>query len=177
MYQPKTKYAQLALDSIIAEFTKGNTDEIESKTPDNELLVKRACFVSIHNTNGDLRGCIGTLEPIEENLHLEIIRNSIAAATRDSRFIEISKQEVENIEVSVDVLSLAEKYEGKINWDTKKYGLIASDIYGRKAILLPNISGIDTAREQLKIVKRKAGIFQKSNQGLKYFLFTATRYH
>ena len=33
----------------------------------------RACFVSIKNKNGELRGCIGTLSPLYASLDMEII--------------------------------------------------------------------------------------------------------
>jgi len=37
-------------------------------------------FVSIHKL-GELRGCIGTFEPTQDNVALEIIGNAISAAT------------------------------------------------------------------------------------------------
>ncbi|MEZ4509828.1 MAG: AMMECR1 domain-containing protein [Eubacteriales bacterium] len=47
-----------------------------------------------------------------------------------------------------------------IRWsklDEKKYGVIVVSGYTTK-VLLPNLEGVDTAEEQVKIAKRKAGI-------------------
>ena len=42
-------------------------------------------FVTIHiASSGDLRGCIGTIEPTEASPAQETIRNAIAAATRET---------------------------------------------------------------------------------------------
>src|SRR5918997_6028098 len=46
-----------------------------------------ACFVSIKTDGGDLRGCIGTIEPSRPTLAEEIITNAVHAATRDPRFV------------------------------------------------------------------------------------------
>ena len=34
-----------------------------------EMMEKAGVFVSIHQKNGDLRGCIGTFEPARRNSH------------------------------------------------------------------------------------------------------------
>ena len=46
---------------------------------------KAGVFVSIHK-HGELRGCIGTIEPQRGNVAEEIILNAISSATRDPRF-------------------------------------------------------------------------------------------
>ena len=55
--------------------------------PPDDPLYRRpaACFVSLKE-HGDLRGCIGTLEPAETSLGWEIVRNAHSAALRDPRF-------------------------------------------------------------------------------------------
>jgi len=124
-----------------------------------------------------LRGCIGTLEPYENNLYIEIIRNAVAAAFRDSRFPPLKKHELSDINISVDVLSTAIEYHGEINWDTKRHGIIVKSTSGKRAILLPDIPGINTAVDQLEIVKKKAGIYSQGQKNLRIFLFEAIRYH
>ena len=64
-------------------------------TSDNELLKARAaCFVSLKTRAGDLRGCIGTIEPAKQNLAEELIANAINAATRDPRFPPVASHEL-----------------------------------------------------------------------------------
>ena len=70
-----------------------------------EFKVQLACFVSIYNNDESLRGCIGTIEPREDNLWFEIISNAESACSRDSRFSPVESKELKQIQVSVDVLS------------------------------------------------------------------------
>ncbi|HET7285868.1 MAG TPA: AmmeMemoRadiSam system protein B, partial [Pyrinomonadaceae bacterium] len=41
------------------------------------------CFVSLKTLDGELRGCIGTIEPTRDTLAQEIVANAISAATND----------------------------------------------------------------------------------------------
>ena len=52
----------------------------------------------------NLRGCIGTIFPTTNSVGEEIIRNSIEAAIHDPRFPAVSEDELEDIDISVDVL-------------------------------------------------------------------------
>ncbi len=124
----------------------------------DELERKKACFVSIHLLNGDLRGCIGTILPVQENLCEEIINNAISAATRDPRFKPINKVELEHLKISVDVLSELEKVDGYEQLDQKKYGVLVEAGAYKRGVLLPDLEGVDSVEEQVKIAKMKGGI-------------------
>jgi len=177
MYEPKTIYAQHALNVVTSYVKTGDVSALKKKKNiPEELQIRRACFVTLHNLDGSLRGCIGTLEPQYENLWLEIISNGVAACSRDSRFPPVAPEELDNIEVSVDVLSIPEKLEDLSILDPKKYGVIVTDGF-RRGVLLPDIDGIDTVEQQINIAKRKAGLGNKLNDDLQFYLFTATRYH
>ncbi len=122
-----------------------------------ELLQKRAgAFVSIKK-QGQLRGCIGTIEPVRENLAQEIMENAISAGTRDPRFTPVTAGELEELEYSVDVLGEPEPVNSIEELDPKVYGVIVRS-GGRKGLLLPDLEGIDTAEEQVAIAMQKAGI-------------------
>ncbi len=153
MYKAKSIYTQVALNSILENFSKG---EKLTFIPD-ELEVKAACFVTIHRVSGELRGCIGTLEPFRENLYEEIWENAKSAAFRDPRFPPLRENELDGIEISVDVLEKAEKVENEEKLDPKIYGVIVS-CRGRRGVLLPDIEGVDSVEEQLSIARRKGGI-------------------
>jgi AmmeMemoRadiSam system protein A/AmmeMemoRadiSam system protein B len=123
------------------------------------LLRSRApCFVSLKTLSGELRGCIGTIEPARDTLAEEIIANAISAATSDPRFDPVAPEELDNLRYSVDVLLPAE--EAVINdLDPQVYGVIVADESGtRRGLLLPDIPGIDSAEQQVEIAARKAGI-------------------
>ncbi|MFQ6090052.1 MAG: AmmeMemoRadiSam system protein A [Candidatus Bipolaricaulia bacterium] len=128
-------------------------------SPPEELeegLRRRAgAFVSLKR-GGELRGCIGTFLPAQENLAEEIITNAISSATRDYRFPPIAPEELGELEYSVDILTPPEPttVEGL---DPKRYGVLVES-RGRRGLLLPDLEGVDTVEEQLEIAKRKAGI-------------------
>ncbi|MEZ5196199.1 MAG: AMMECR1 domain-containing protein [Bacteroidales bacterium] len=101
----KSIYTKVALSAIIKNLGE-DIEWIESiDLPEEDLLIKRGCFVSLHRRDSSLRGCIGTIEPQEKNLREEIIRNAYSAAFRDTRFSPLSIEELEDLEVSVDVLT------------------------------------------------------------------------
>jgi AmmeMemoRadiSam system protein A len=143
--------------------------------PLSDLLAARAgCFVSIKTVDGDLRGCIGTVEPVTDTLAEEIIANAVNAATRDPRFPPVDKAELPNLKYSVDVLSAPESTTlGEL--DPKIYGVIVEDEGGsHRGLLLPNLAGIDSAIQQVEIAARKAGI--KPNPNLRLYRFRSDRY-
>jgi AmmeMemoRadiSam system protein A len=122
------------------------------------LSARAACFVSIKTLTGDLRGCIGTIEPAKETLAEEAIMNAVNAATRDPRFKPVSADELANLRYSVDILGVPEPttLEGL---DPAIYGVIVEDESGVfRGLLLPDIEGVDTATRQVEIAARKAGI-------------------
>ncbi|MFN2483280.1 MAG: AmmeMemoRadiSam system protein A [Pyrinomonadaceae bacterium] len=117
-----------------------------------------ACFVSIKTDDGELRGCIGTVEPARASLAEELIANAVSAATRDPRFRPVSAQELPRLRYSVDVLSEPEPAQFE-DLDPKDYGVIVEDEAGaRRGLLLPDIEGVETAAQQVQIAARKAGI-------------------
>ena len=154
---PETAAPQLPRLARSAVEAFVEADEI-LKAPRGMLTEPGACFVSIKTLEGNLRGCIGTIEPAKESLAEEIISNAISAATRDPRFPPVAPDELSHLRYSVDVLSEPEPttFEGL---DPKIYGVIVEDLQGtRRGLLLPDIEGIETATQQVDIAARKAGI-------------------
>ena len=122
------------------------------------LRASGSCFVSIKTRQGDLRGCIGTVEPTKETLADEIVMNAISAATRDPRFSPVEPAELPDLVYSVDVLAAPESAE-IADLDPSIYGVIVEDETGyRRGLLLPAIQGVDTVAQQVEIAARKAGI-------------------
>ena len=141
----------------------------------NELLHARAaCFVSLKTRSGDLRGCIGTIEPAKRNLAEELIANALNAATRDPRFLPVAEHELNDLVYSVDVLEAPEPATFA-DLDPSTYGVIVEDESGfARGLLLPAIAGVDTAQKQVEIAARKAGI--PLGTPLKFQRFKVTRY-
>ena len=122
-----------------------------------EMMDRKAgAFVSIHE-HGMLRGCIGTILPTRNNLAEEIMQNAISASTRDPRFSPIRPEELPDLDINVDVLGEPEPISSPDQLDVKKYGVIVTK-GDRRGLLLPDLPGVDTVKEQIAIAKEKAGI-------------------
>jgi len=143
--------------------------------PPEELpagLRRRAgAFVSLKK-RGELRGCIGTFLPTQENLAEEIITNAISSATRDYRFPPVAPEELEELEYSVDILSPPEPTEVE-GLDPRRFGVLVES-GPRRGLLLPDLEGVDTVEEQVEIAKRKAGI--APGEPVKLYRFTVERH-
>jgi AmmeMemoRadiSam system protein A len=138
----------------------------------DEMKQRAGTFVSLHH-GGELRGCIGTIEPACANVAAEIIANAISAATRDPRFPPMDRKELADLDISVDVLTEPEPVSSLEELDPKRYGVIVQK-GSRRGLLLPNLEGVDTARQQVEIALRKAWI--ESDQPYQMYRFEVIRY-
>lgn len=133
------------------------------------LGARAPCFVSLKTLDGDLRGCIGTIEPVKETLAEEIVANAISAATNDPRFDAVREDELSNLRYSVDVLQPPEPAKME-ELDPRVFGVIVEDeSRSRRGLLLPDIPGINEAEHQVDIAARKAGIGRKEPLKLSRF--------
>jgi AmmeMemoRadiSam system protein A/AmmeMemoRadiSam system protein B len=163
----------LARRAVEAFATTGKI--IDAPTDASGLLSARAgCFVSIKTSDGELRGCIGTIDPVKDTLAQELILNAISSATSDPRFSPVRADELPHLKYSVDVLSPPEACTAD-DLDPKLFGVIVEEESGaRRGLLLPNLPNIDTASKQIEMAARKAGIHPQA--GLRLFRFRADRY-
>ncbi len=147
-------YVKLARENLNHYFSHGKSIEDISNLPKELLNERHGVFVSLKKF-GNLRGCIGTIAPTTGSVGEEIIRNSIEAAMSDPRFPEVSEDEMDDIDISVDVLMDSEPCN-KEDLDPK-YGVIVS-LGMRRGLLLPDLEGVDTVDEQLQIACDKGDI-------------------
>lgn len=138
-----------------------------------EMKPRAGVFVSLHK-RGALRGCIGTIEPVQPNVAQEIIQNAISAATRDPRFPPVRPDELGELEISTDVLGEPEPITSLDELDPERYGVIVEKGY-RRGLLLPNLEGVGTAEEQIDIALRKAWISE--DEEYRILRFEVVRYH
>jgi AmmeMemoRadiSam system protein A len=165
------KLVELAKKSV-EEFINNKKEIHPPKVLTPEMAAKAGVFVCLKK-KGNLRGCVGTFTPCAENVANEIIRNAISAATRDPRFDPVTEGELNELEYSVDVLSPPEKVSDISELDPKKYGVIVAH-GSRKGLLLPDLEGVDSVEEQLRIAKMKAWI--NPDEKVEISRFTVTRY-
>ena len=144
-------------------------------------------FVTLHKAStGELRGCIGTIEPTEPSLAQETINNAVAAATRDPRFPPIGPRELNDLLIDVSVLYPPEPIDSIDQLDPRRYGVIvqsrpaesgaAGRPYrgGRRGLLLPDIPGIDDAETQVAHACQKAWI--GPDEPVQLFRFRVEKY-
>jgi AmmeMemoRadiSam system protein A len=145
----------------------------EAPEPPGDAFFERraACFVTLKK-QGELRGCIGTLEPAETSLGREIARNAHSSALRDPRFPPVDGEEVDALTCSVDVLGQSEPCT-LTELDPRTYGVIVEAGY-RRGVLLPDLAGVDTVDLQVSIARQKAGI--PDGQPFDVRRFRVTRY-
>ena len=137
------------------------------------LATRAGVFVTLRTSDDQLRGCIGTIDPVRSNVAEEIIQNAISAATRDPRFAPVSKSELPDLKYGVDVLSVPELARGPEDLDPSVYGVIVATLDGsRRALLLPRIEGIDSVEDQWIGVHSKAGIRPGSPVRVERFMVT-----
>ncbi len=133
---------------------------------------RAGAFVSLKK-HGELRGCIGTIEPVRRNLAEEIINNAVSAGVEDPRFWAVQLEELPELTISVDVLAPPEPIDSEDDLDPRRYGVIVSG-RGRVGLLLPNLEGIDTVDEQVGIARQKAGL--RPDEPAQLARFEVTRY-
>lgn len=136
---------------------------------------RAATFVSLHTLDGELRGCMGTLEPRCASVEEEVIQNAVSACSKDRRFPPVRPQELDQLEIHVDVLSPLEPVQGPSELDAKRYGVLVSTSDGRRGVLLPDLGTIDTVEDQIAIACRKAGIDPR-RETFRLARFTTTRH-
>lgn len=175
---PVVQLARAALEHYVKtgleiDFSAGAPHEGTApwQLPD-DLPERAGCFVTLKQ-DGALRGCMGTTDPTEPTLALEVVRNAIQAGTDDPRFAAVEEEELPFLDYSVDILEPAEPCTRE-QLNPEEYGVIV--VKGNDAgLLLPELPGVETAEEQLNIACRKAGL-SPDEPDLELYRFRVKRY-
>ncbi|HKL07489.1 MAG TPA: AMMECR1 domain-containing protein [Bacteroidales bacterium] len=176
MFNAKTNYAKIAFETILFYVSTGQIRKNDENKISADLKLKRACVVSVYDSNQNLRGCMGDPFPQKNNLYDEIIENSIAAASKDSRYQPLQKDELNQIKVAVDVLSIPQKIENFNAVKPQKHGLYVTDKEGNSGFIMPGTKGIKTTNQLTDAVKKTAGLEDKDNKDLAFMIFKTARY-
>lgn len=178
--------AKLAKKTVEEYVKNDKTIEPESVLDsDSEFLKKEAgTFVTLKK-NEDLRACIGTFLPTQDNVAQEVVHNAIGAATRDHRFGAVSEEELSELSYEVQILSEPEPIKSEGNLNPEEYGILVKSIpagsedvglkqRAKSGLLLPDLEGIDSPEKQITVALRKAGITNKKR--VKIWRFTTQNY-
>jgi AmmeMemoRadiSam system protein A len=125
------------------------------------LSEQRSCFVTLRK-QGELRGCIGSLEP-RRSLIDDVRFNAVSAAIHDTRFQPVAESELGELTYSISVLTLPRPLEG-VSGDAlpaymarHKPGVII-EYQGRRSTFLPSVwEDLPDATQFLSRLCRKQG--------------------
>lgn len=117
----------------------------------------RGLFVTLRK-DGELRGCIGTLEPTG-HLTRVVAEYALRAAFEDPRFPPLRRDELPACQIEISVMTAPSPLERAEELEVGRDGLIL-ELHGRRGLLLPQVAtewGFDAPRF-LAEVSRKAGL-------------------
>lgn len=134
-----------------------------------------ATFVTLRWKQGDLQGCIGTLEadrPIVE----DVAHNAVAAGTRDPRTRPCTLADVDRLDVELSILSpltpIASEADIRIGTD----GIVLLH-EGRRATFLPVMwERLPTKAVFMGELRRKAGLPRDFAGDVQLLRYTATKF-
>ena len=166
-FKHSDSYTGLAREALELYIKEGKIRDAEKGIPDKMRADRAGVFVSLKK-EGRLRGCIGTIIPTRKNIAEEIIQNAISAGTKDPRFNSVRPYELGQLEYSVDLLGEPQPITSEKQLDVKRYGVIVK-AGQRVGLLLPNLEGINTPREQVAAALQKAGIDSNEEYSMERF--------
>jgi len=151
--------ARLSIESGLAERRPLAVDCSEFP---RALRLERATFVTLRR-EGRLRGCIGTLEA-DSPVAVSVADSAFKAAFRDSRFPPLEREELDEVEIHISILSPLEPVEFRSEEDLVHElrpgidGLLLHDGVFRGTFLPTVWEGLSQPRQFLRELKRKAGL-------------------
>lgn len=105
---------------------------------DLPILERRGgVFVTIHN-HGDLRGCIGHIEPTE-SLGKVIPRCAVSACSADPRFPPVTESELGEIDIEISLLGPLEPITRPDEIEIGRHGVVVEQAW-RRGLLLPQVA-------------------------------------
>ncbi len=128
---------RIARESIAAALDR-RSYEIDRASLDSDLTRPSGAFVSLHTIDGDLRGCIGTIEPVAP-LFEAVASNAVHAATRDPRFYPLRRDELTSAVIEISVMSPLEVVTSIDAIEVGRDGLIIR-FQGCTGLLLPQVA-------------------------------------
>jgi len=182
----KDTLLRLARASLEASVRKGAFDEtVKVQFAKSESLGRKAgAFVTLKCKLGeagqcsargeDLRGCIGTIEPLD-SVFDTVARRAASAALEDSRFPHrVSVDELPFIAIEISVLTPPKDVRGPQDIVIGRHGIILSSGY-RRATFLPQVAPEQGWNREttLRHLARKAGLSEEAWKGAAYQIYEA----
>lgn len=157
-----TRIARDQLERILdPDSTKAPTSE-ETWSGEPWLFELGAVFVTLRS-KGALRGCVGSLSASQPLIE-DVRANTVAAATRDHRFVPLSREELDAVRIEIAELSEPRpmRFEDEADALAQLRPGVDGVVFGFKthrATFLPQVwDSLPEPEEFLAQLKRKAGL-------------------
>lgn len=160
----RAQLLRVARESIKTGLLSGRPSPVNPAEYSETLQREGAAFVTLHK-HGDLRGCIGSLEP-HRPLVLDVAEHAFDAAFRDPRFPPVTKHELPDIALHIAVLTPMEPIPCDSEEDLLRKvrpgqdGLVIQEGEHRGTFLPAVWETLPEPRRFLKHLKQKAGLPQ-----------------
>ncbi len=128
------RIAREAIETVL----DGRRPEVNPEQFDEDLRRPAGAFVSLHTKEGDLRGCIGSIQPVAP-LCLAVSMSAVNAAFRDPRFFPLRKEELPRVDIEISVMGPIERVSDFAEIVVGRDGLIVSR-GPRAGLLLPQVA-------------------------------------
>ena len=109
--------------------------ELEPPPVSEHLQQQRGAFTTLY-LDGEVRGCVGYVYPVSP-LFQTIVETARAAAFNDMRFLPVTRQEAERLQISISVLSPLFSIKPE-EVELGKHGLLITQ-GNRRGLLLPQV--------------------------------------
>jgi AmmeMemoRadiSam system protein A len=126
----------IAREAIAAHVNRQSPSAV-SDWPSAILTRPAGAFVSLHK-GGDLRGCIGHIEP-NEPIGTVVPRCAVAACSTDPRFPPVTRDELDAIDIEISLLGWLEPIAGPEDIVVGRHGLVVERGWQR-GLLLPRVA-------------------------------------
>jgi hypothetical protein len=168
--EEKKELLSIARNAVTEYVTNRKAIELDIKNP--KLRTDGAVFVTIKE-KGSLRGCIGHVQAIMP-LYQSVIKNAIAASSSDPRFPPMTKNELQDIEIEISILSPMQRLKDIKNIQVGKHGLVIRK-GSQSGLLLPQVATEQGWDRQtfLKQICAKAGLPEYAWKDAEIYTFTA----
>ena len=112
--------------------------EPPSRSDEGQLASRRGgAFVTIRKA-GDLRGCIGHIEPGDRLVDV-VARCAVAACSADPRFPAIAPSELPQVDIELSLLGPLEAIAGADDVEIGRHGLVV-EMGRQRGLLLPQVA-------------------------------------
>ncbi len=159
---PDQQHHLLALARRAITFGVECGGRLRHEETDPALCTPAATFVTL-NLDGELRGCIGSLQA-HRPLAQDVIENAYAAAFRDPRFTPVNAKELGQLDIHISILSATKPMQFRDEQDLLRQlrpgidGLVLEDGHHRGTFLPQVWEALPAPADFLSQLKRKAGL-------------------